>query len=101
MSRVNATLWLIAVTCLVSASAVLAQFSPSTYTPEVVDVGPNESCVKESGRLKCRWDGDCVKVGSQCFNCIGGYHYSKEMGTCWSCGQGTSLQNVNGSWVCK
>ena len=90
----------IAATLVAVAMAAYA-FTPFTFSPDVVDIQPGEECQKEAGRLKCRWDGQCAKVGNKCMSCIGGFNYSQEMGTCWSCGQGTSLTKENGNWVCK
>lgn len=83
------------------SSAAYAGFSPSTTSPEVNDISQGEQCVKETGKLKCRWDGDCVQVGNTCVNCIGGYHWDAGLGACYSCPSGTGLKNVGGSWTCE
>jgi hypothetical protein len=77
--------------------------TPMTTSPDAVeiDVAKGEKCVKETGRLKCRWGGDCVQVGNQCMSCMEGQHYSSDLGQCYSCESGTSLAKENGSWVCK
>lgn len=78
-------------------------FSPFTSSPDAVtiDVAKGEKCVKETGRLKCRWDGPCVQVGNQCMSCLKDQLYSQEMGQCYSCPKGTSLRRENNSWTCK
>jgi len=78
--------------------------SPFTSSPDAVtiDTSKGEQCVKEPGRLKCRWDGPCVPVGNQCMSCLKGQQYSVEMGQCYSCPEGTSLVRDNSnSWVCQ
>ena len=76
-------------------------FSPFTSSPDAVTVAKGERCEKETGRLKCRWDGPCVQVGNQCMSCLKGQLYSQEMGQCYSCPSGTSLRRENNSWICK
>ncbi len=91
-----------AIACLGIALAAYAG-SPMTTSPDAVtiDVQKGEQCVKETGRLKCRWDGECVQVGNQCMSCLKGQRYSIELGQCYSCLSGESLVNENGSWTCK
>jgi hypothetical protein len=55
--------------------------------------------VKESGRLKCRWDGECAKRGTNCMSCTKDMRYQDGLG-CYSCPSGTSLKQVNGQWRC-
>ena len=92
--------FLVLIGLLTFAGIALAQFSPTVFSPDVVQVGPKEQCVKEAGRLKCRWGGACVKVGSACHSCGEGMQYQEGLG-CYKCVAGTSLKNKNGSWVCE
>lgn len=79
----------------------MADFSPHTTSPDVVQIEPGEPCRKEFGKLKCRWDGECVKVGNECRSCMEGYRYHDALG-CYSCPQGTRLTfNDFESWVCR
>jgi hypothetical protein len=90
------------VSLLAAGVGVAWAFSPFSSSPEVVEVGPDEACVKESGKLKCRWDGDCVKRGNKCYSCIKDYHWSDEMDTCYSCPSGGSPQKQpDGTFECK
>ena len=72
------------------APLAIADFSPHTTSPDVVQIEPGELCRKEFGKLKCRWGGECVKVGNECRSCIEGYRYHDSLG-CYSCPQGTRL----------
>ena len=89
-----------------------AYFGPVTSKPEIIEVSPDEACVKEAaqlmkeaGRLKCRWGGSCTKVGNACYSCVEGRQWHPGLKACYSCPSGTTLQqvNVNGEWVwrCK
>ena len=85
------------------ATLAWADFSPHTSSPDVADIPAGQtSCHKADGYLMCRWGGDCVQKGNQCYSCIEGYHWSEELGSCYSCGQGQSLQKAeNGQMVCR
>lgn len=96
----RAIVFVVLVICAgLTASLRAADFSPSVFSPDVVQVAPNEACVKESGRLKCRWDGECAKRGTNCMSCTKDMRYQDGLG-CYSCPSGTSLKQVNGQWRC-
>jgi hypothetical protein len=78
----------------------VADFSPFTRSPSIADLPDDGYC--KPGRFECRWGGDCVKKGDQCYNCIEDYHWSDGMNSCYSCGKGQQLvQNPNGEWRCQ
>ncbi len=83
------------------APLATVDFSPHTTSPDVVQIEPGELCRKEFGKLKCRWGGECVKVGKECRSCIEGYRYHGGLG-CYSCPQGTHLMfSEFETWVCR
>ena len=86
---------------LLGALAVSAQSSPFTSSPNITGLNSKGGCYKISGELACRWDGDCQKVGDQCYSCTEDYTYSAGMNQCYRCTGGTSLTNSGGSWVCQ
>jgi hypothetical protein len=77
-----------------------ASFTPVTFSPDIVQIAPNEQCRKEPGKLKCRWDGPCNQVGNTCHSCQAGQLWSPAI-ECYTCPQGTSLKNKNNAWVCE
>ncbi|HEX6161459.1 MAG TPA: hypothetical protein VF111_14885 [Thermoanaerobaculia bacterium] len=89
----------VALLVLTAFTLVAADFSPFTSTPSETDVPKDGECRK--GRFECRWGGSCVKRGSKCYSCIDGYQWSDELGSCYKCGEGQSLVNVNGEWRCQ
>ncbi|MNF70663.1 hypothetical protein D3C84_525790 [compost metagenome] len=87
--------------CLSLSSFSSAESSPIDYSPSVVAIQPGEACVKEPGELKCRWDGECAKVGNTCRSCTTGQRYSAEMDKCYTCSGGNAVvRNQNGQYVC-
>ena len=66
MKRIN---WVIVLVTVLASAALFAVFavgalSPSTSAPERITISPGEQCRKEFGKLKCRWNGPCVKEGN-------------------------------------
>src|SRR5262245_18600249 len=100
MMRVSRALTLGVIALTAGIIGVYAQMTPHVFSPEIVKVGEKEQCVKEAGKLKCRWDGPCAKVGDECHSCTRDLKYQQGLG-CYSCGQGTTLKNKNGAWVCE
>jgi hypothetical protein len=79
-----------------------ADFTPFTSSPEYMTIEDGEQCQKEDGALKCRWGGECAKVGNSCASCPDGFKYSPDMGTCYDCPEGNnSLVNENGKFYCR
>jgi hypothetical protein len=80
----------------------LAESSPTVeFSPSVVAIQPGESCQKEAGSLKCRWDGECAPVGNTCRSCGTDQRYSYDLDKCYRCSDGSALiKNQNGQFVC-
>lgn len=85
---------------ILGAPVALAAFSPFVTQPDVVEIKPDERCVKEPGKLKCRWGGECAKVGNTCQSCQTGQRFQQGLG-CYTCPQNTSLRQKNGLWICE
>jgi hypothetical protein len=92
---VRRTNWVIVLVTVVASAALFAvfagAFSPSTSAPERITISPGEQCRKEFGKLKCRWNGPCVKDGDACLSCMAGTKYHPALG-CYSCVSGTTLR---------
>ena len=102
MKRTN---WVIVlVTVLVNAALfvvfAIGALSPSTSAPERITISPGEQCRKELGKLKCRWNGPCVKDGDACLSCMEGTKWHPALG-CYSCVSGTSLREREETYVCE
>jgi hypothetical protein len=78
-----------------------AEFTPFTTSPEKTDK-PSYGCEKRAGALACRWGGECVAVGNQCYSCGDKLSWDNILNTCYSCPEGTSLQSdSSGRRICK
>jgi len=79
-----------------------AGLRPFTLAPEIIEVEEDEECVMTPGRLKCRWDGECVKIGNACYSCLSEMKWSSGMNACYKCTAGTSLElTENNEWECN
>jgi hypothetical protein len=92
---VKRTSWVITfviiLTSAVLFTVIARAFSPSTSAPERITISPGEQCRKEPGKLKCRWNGPCVKDGDACLSCMEGTKWHPAIG-CYSCVSGTTLR---------
>jgi hypothetical protein len=87
-------------TLLLPTTGAFAE-SPIVTSPSVDDPDSNGDCTKETGALRCRWDGPCVEDGGKCMSCLGGQSYQSGLG-CYTCSAGTSLRkNDDGALECK
>jgi len=81
---------LILSTLTFSISLHAFELSPSTYSPDI-QRKPQYGCKPEYGKLACKWEGECVDLGSICASCKKGYRYSGALNECYSCPAGYSL----------
>lgn len=88
----KAWLWLTTAAMLFCGAGVaISDTSPLTSDPESIAVAPDETCQLEPEKLKCRWAGECVRRQDSCLSCMEGYSYSDQLGTCYSCSEGSTL----------